>query len=630
MPDLFLLPQPRSLETLAGQRSLAAAGYIVLQAPEPASLLFSARRLQAVLREYAGVDWQLSAFSLGPEADRPEIILSISPELNLGEQGHNLLITPSAIRVEAKTAQGLFYGIITLVQIIQQAGKVLPCLKISDRPDFEQRGVMLDISRDKVPTLETLLNLVDMLAGWKINQLQLYTEHTFAYRKHGEVWAEASPFTGEEILQLDAFCRERFIELVPNQNSFGHMQRWLIHQRYMPMAETTGTYRTPWSVQQGPYSLCPTDPASLHFLAGLYDELLPHFSSPMFNVGCDETFDLGQGRSKEICERLGTGQVYLDFLLKIYEMVKARGHTMQFWGDIIIQHPELVPKIPQDVIALEWGYEADHPFDEHCAHFAAAGIPFYVCPGTSAWCSLAGRSENATGNLLNAAEAGLKHGANGYLITDWGDLGHWQAFPVSYLGLLAGAALSWSLETNRNIDFPSQLNLHAFRDEAGVMGRLAYDLGNVYRLTGLKRVNASYLFWLLQRPLDWTPPPELLPVWAKFPPPTAETLLETLEMVERIMLPLEQSRMRRGDAALIQAEYQLTARLMRHACQRGFYWIKADVPGKPTIAELDQDMQEIIEEYRRVWLARNRPGGLNDSAARFDALSLEYAALMGK
>ena len=90
---------------------------------------------------------------------------------------------------------------------------------------------MLDISRNRVPTMQTLLELVDLLASWKINQLQLYTEHTFAYRNHPIVWADASPMTGEEILALDAYCRERFIELVPNQNSYGHMTPWLIHDQ---------------------------------------------------------------------------------------------------------------------------------------------------------------------------------------------------------------------------------------------------------------------------------------------------------------------------------------------------------------------------------------------------------------
>src|SRR5690606_38528252 len=98
----------------------------------------------------------------------------------------------------------------------------LPCLELEDWPDFAQRGVMLDISRDKVPSLGTLRELVDSLARWKVNQVQLYMEHTFAYPGHDLVWKDASPLTGAEIRELDAWCAARHVELVPNQNSFGH------------------------------------------------------------------------------------------------------------------------------------------------------------------------------------------------------------------------------------------------------------------------------------------------------------------------------------------------------------------------------------------------------------------------
>ena len=57
---------------------------------------------------------------------------------------------------------------------------------------FPTRGLMLDISRDKVPTMESLRGMIDVLASLKFNHLQLYTEHTFAYTGHGAVWREAS------------------------------------------------------------------------------------------------------------------------------------------------------------------------------------------------------------------------------------------------------------------------------------------------------------------------------------------------------------------------------------------------------------------------------------------------------
>ena len=147
------------------------------------------------------------------------------------QQGYQLVITSGEVLIFARDPAGQFYARQTLRQLRRQFPSGLPCLEIRDYPDFPVRGVMLDVSRDKVPTMATLYRLIDMLAEWKINHLQLYIEHTFAYRGHEEVWRDASPLTPQEIRDLDHYCRERFIELVPNQNSFGHMERWLKHPR---------------------------------------------------------------------------------------------------------------------------------------------------------------------------------------------------------------------------------------------------------------------------------------------------------------------------------------------------------------------------------------------------------------
>jgi hexosaminidase len=619
MSDLTsLLPVPRHATVQTGVYPLAAGRLILLNAAAPQELWFSAGLIRRTLLETAGLDWEVTA-SWATPSELIGLTLRVDPAAALPSQGYTLVVDAVGISITARDAAGAFYGACTLVQMLQAAQAAgetgfLPCLYIRDWPDFSVRGVMLDISRDKVPSLETMYGLVDILAGWKINQLQLYTEHTFAYRRHPEVWAQASPFTGQDILALDAYCRERQVELVPNQNSFGHMARWLIHSRYSPLAELMGTFSTPWGhTMQGPFSLCPLDPGSLDLVGELYDELLPHFSSRMFNVGCDETVDVGQGRSKAACEVRGSGRVYLDYMLKVYREVKAHGRTMQFWGDIIVQHPELIPELPRDVIALEWGYEADHPFDEHGLRFAEAGIPFYVCPGTSSWCSVAGRTDNALGNLLSAAENGLKHGATGYLNTDWGDAGHWQMLPVSYLGFVMGAAYSWALDANRELDVAAALSRHAFRDGSGSMGRVAYDMGNVYKAGGLVPPNGSALFWTLQWPLQtirgYNVPPAALDGWR--------------EAIEGAIAPLGRARMACPDATLITHEYEHTAHLLRHACRRGLLALGQGDEGALR-RELDADMGEIIAEYRALWLARNRPGGLADSVALLERARTDY------
>ena len=607
MKDLLLLPRPRQTEERAGLHVLKKDALLLITGVETSTALFIGDTLLETIRNTTGLEWDLVRYSSVKELVRATI--TVDPAMNVPEQGYRLTIEPETIEIQARDPSGAFYGACTLSQIIRKCGKELPCVRIEDWPDFKTRGVMLDISRSKVPTMETLFALIDKLASWKINHIELYTEHTFAYRRHKVVWENASPMTGLEMMALDAYCTERFIDLVPNQNSFGHMERWLRHPEYAPLSEV-----------QGGNTLCPTDEGSLTLIEGLYDELLPHFTSEYFNVGCDET-QLGDGRSRAICEEKGQGRVYIEFLLKIHKLVTARGKTMLFWGDIIMRYPELVNELPKDIIALEWGYEAQDPFDEHSQTFAAAGIPFYVCPGTSSWISVAGRTENCVGNLLNAAKNGLKHGATGYLICDWGDLGHWQYLPVSYLGFAFGASLSWCVKSNEDMPLAETLSLRAFDDPTGHMGQLAHELGDAGTVTGLHIYNDSPLFSILQfhRLDDPAIVNEMKP----------DGLELAMTQIENAMAHLDKADMQCEDADLIRDEFLNAAALLRHACNRGDV-MKQLATGKTKddlgreIAELGESMAPIMEEHKRLWLSRNRPGGLDESLGYMQRLVEEY------
>ncbi len=373
-------------------------------------------------------------------------------------EGYGLTVSKSGITISFRETGGLRAAASTLRQLLREYGRRLPCLHIRDWPDFSRRGVMLDISRGRVPKLETLLDLAEKLSDFKINELQLYTEHTFAYQKYKSVWQSWGALTAGEIQILAARCRELGIDLVPNQNSFGHLRYFLADPRLKKLGELSEPYESggdaPSPATEGdeglattflrrPTTLAPNHPGTLPFLRGLYDELLPNFSSQFFNIGGDETWDLGKGRSKKLCEMKGKGHVYFDFIKKLHREVAGRKKKMLFWGDIILKYPALIRELPKDVIALNWGYESDHPFAKEAAQFAKAKIPFYVCPGTSTWQTIIGKHDNALANLRAAAKAGKKSGAIGYLNTDWGDGGHPQPLAVSWPMFAAstGAAL---------------------------------------------------------------------------------------------------------------------------------------------------------------------------------------------
>jgi hypothetical protein len=529
----------------------------------------------------------------------------------MGAQGYRLSIAPNRIEAAASQPAGVFYAAATFFQILRQCNGSIPCGTIVDTPDFPVRGVMIDISRSRVPTMETLYEMVDFLSDMKINHLELYTEHTFAYSRHRQVWEGASPMTGQEVRQLDAYCRARCIDFVPNQNSFGHLHRWLSLPGYRELAECPDGFAWPWGGRsEGPFSLDPSNPDSLELLEGLYTELLPCFSSALFNVGCDETFDLGQGKNRERCDRLGKGRVYLDFLLKIHGLVARHGRTMLYWGDIIMQHPDLVAELPREAVALEWGYEADHPFDEHGARFHASGVPWWVCPGTSSWNSIAGRTDNCLGNLRSAARAGLAHGASGFLNTDWGDNGHWQVLPVSFHGLAAGAALSWCLEANGESDFVRELDAHVFRDREGVMGALSRDLGNAYLRAGGRIHNRSPRFDVLLGAESAAAPGEL----------SAAPFAEARRWIETAAARLGSARMDRPDAALVRDEYAHTVRMLLFACDYGQALAEGSLKKDAVAGRLRKELRSLIAEYRILWAGRDREGGLSDSVGRLEKI----------
>lgn len=591
---LTLAPQPKRLTARQGVFDPSNARYILLDAEHPKEIIPAARQ--------TGLAWELTASPKAPK-NQTGLTIRLRDSAETEPEGYKLTIRPEGIEIISVSPVGAFHAASTLLQIIRQSNGPLPCLTITDWPDLPNRGVMLDISRDKVPTMPTLYRLVDLLAEWKLNQFQLYTEHTFAYHAHPTVWKDASPMTGEQIMELDAYCRSKFIELVPNQNSFGHMERWLKHDEYRPMAEHPYGGETAWGYRERPGGLCPTDRRSIPFISGLYDELLLHFTSRRFNVGLDETVDLGYGRSKAICKRLGTGRVYLDFLLKIHDQVTARGFHMMFWGDIIMHYPELIPELPTDITALEWGYENDHPFLANTARFRDSGVPFYVCPGASNWNSISGRTDNTIENIASSATAGLANGAIGMLNTSWGDNGHWDPLPVAYPGFLAGAMLSWNAKSDAKKTLAQALSLHAFNDPTGITGQALYDLGNLYKCFKKRTWNNTVQWQML------------------FKKPDDPAAIESVALAEvdafecrlkEITDSLAGAQPGAPDAGVTLAELRFVIDLLRLSATAARTRLGGQIP-----PDIRAQIELIKEQHREVWLMRNRPGGLQDSEKNF-------------
>jgi hypothetical protein len=461
--------------------------------------------------------------------------------------------------------------------------------------------------------MQTLRDLIDRLASWKVNQVQLYSEHTFAYENHAEVHSAASPFTANEIRELDAFCRERHIELVPNQNCLGHMNRWLLHDRYRDLAIRPDGFVDEWGIARKAMTLDPSNPASLALIRELLAELLPLFRSRTVHVGLDEAWELPRERLTE----------FLDWIATLRALPELEGREMLIWGDMLSHDNALLHELPAGVTVCEWGYDARHPFDERGRALAAAGVPFWVAPGTSSWLSILGRVTNAVDTCRNAAQAALAHGATGYLNTDWGDQGHLQQLPISEPGLAYGAAVSWCLETNTDLDLAEALSVHAYDDPTGELAAALLALGDAHLVVTPQFPNMSTLVLHLYFP-------QLTVGRGLTRGITTDELAALEQHLADARAAVERAKPARADAVLLVDEIHWSIDIVDLVTRDG----RARLAGDGTIGsvpsavrqEFASQLNELIDRYRRLWLARNRPGGLDDSVSWLLNLHAAYAS----
>ncbi len=542
----------------------------------------------------------------------------------LSNQEYVLKISNKEIIVVGHDFDALHYAKLSIKQLLEfsvSENLSVPCLSIRDFPNFERRGFMLDISRDKVPTMETLYQIVDYLASWKINEFQLYTEHTFAYKNHKTVWEEYSPMTAEEIQELDEYCKKRYIDLVPNQNSFGHMENWLEHDEYLELAECPTTCQTIWGPSKR-HSLDPTNPKSLDLMQELYAELLPNFSSDYFNIGCDETVELGLGRSSDTCRQKGKGRVYLEYLIALNNEANKLGKQTQFWGDIIVNHPELISEIPQNMIPMVWGYDKNFPAGKNLPKFKDAGLDYYVCPGTSSWNSLIGRNHNGFKNLRKAAQMGKQYDAKGYLNTCWGDYGHWQPLSVSLPTIMLGSAYSWNCtgESLTNLEF--QLNHYIFKDTTENTAKAILKLGNAYLKNNIPNGNGNAFHLMLFR-YKWT-----IDGHYQTRDLNTEGLFAAEAEINEALEILENAYPQCEDAEIVIKEIKQAANLAKHGINLGVARLIAKDKATENIpdnvkTELAEELRPLIKKHKELWIVRNREGGLHDSAGKLEKL-LDY------
>ncbi len=468
---MVLLPVPKKMEEKDGCYMLQLHNMIVIDASCEQGAVIYARMLKEEIRTWAGIELAVGR-GTGQTGD---ILLKTDP--TLGRQQYTLAIHADGAVLCAGSLDALGWAVQTMRQIVRQSAGLLPEVIIADEPDQKNRGFYYDVSRGRVLTLESLKWLADTMAFYKLNQLQLYVEHTYLFRGLTEVWRDETPLTAEEILELDQYCYDRGIELVPSLSTFGHLFKLLSTKSFGAFCEMPDLAGEAFSFldRMNHHTVNVSEPGAISLIKAMILEYMQLFRSDKFNICADETFDLGKGRSKALAEEKGIGSLYMDYILQLFGFLIENGRTPMFWGDIIVKYPELYARIPKQVICLNWGYCATQP-DREAKILHEAGAVQYLCPGACGWNTWVNKLNDSYENIRRMCSYARQYEAIGILNTEWGDFGHINQPVFSVPGMIYAAAGSWSQELLSYEEINRRISILQFHDTSG---RLLDILGRV-------------------------------------------------------------------------------------------------------------------------------------------------------
>ena len=625
---ISIIPQPRQL-TASGDRFRLERAHIVLADPRSGEDRFAAtdfgegfglkvrggRDRKAILIGLIGAQVIERAFR-----DR-----KVEVPANLNEEGYVLHAGKDGVVVGGASAAGTFYGLQTLKQLVRGEGReaYIQGVSVVDWPAMRWRGVSDDISRGPVPTMDYIKRQLRTFAAYKLNLHSFYMEHAFSSSAHPLIGPEGGSLTPAEIRELVAYAKSYHIELVPEQQTFGHLHKALKIEKYNSLAET-------------PYGdvLSPQQEGSYKLIADWYRELNDLFPSQFFHIGADETFELGQGQSREAARTRGVGVVYFEHLNRVRELLKPYNRKLIFWGDIALNHPDLIGSIPKDLLVANWDYAPRESYDSRIDPFKKAGLQQFVCPGVWGWNQIFPNVDNSSKNIINFVRDGQSAGALGMINTTWDDDGE-TLFEHGWYGIVLGAAASWQTGAVDQNKFDADFDWAFFGSEGDEFVKAIHALGSVNTTLGIRTSND--LFW--RNPFTTA--------FQADARANAEKIRQMRLSVETALESLLRNRQRaRRNASTVSAMI-LAAQRLDHLGRRAQtveklsreYWEaylnlgdrvrvrrlrRYASPIYNQLREMTEELAELRARYREQWLAENRPYWLDSVLARYDHAMSEW------
>ncbi|WP_213087062.1 glycoside hydrolase family 20 zincin-like fold domain-containing protein [Chitinophaga agrisoli] len=540
---------------------------------------------------------------------------------SIGQEGYVLVVNTKDRFIAANTETGLFYGLQTLKQLTR--GGWHTDVSIVDWPAYSRRVIFDDISRGPISTVPYIKKQIARMAELKINYLSFYIEHVVQPLSHPDFAPANGKLTIAQIKELSAYAANYHMQLIGSFQSFGHFEKILSLPQYHAMGESSSL-------------ISPRDPKARKFLADVIGELCGAFSAPWFNVNCDETFGLGKGRSKAYVDSVGVAKFYADHLKFLYDVIKQHGKQMMMWGDIALQHEDVLDMLPKDVIYLTWEYGDQPNFDAWTKPFAKRGLQFMVCAGILNSYRMFPDMAMAKANINGFFRQGKQDGATGAFTTIWDDGGAYL-FDADWYGVYMTADRSWNLDTAQNASFDQRYETTAYQTSNGQYVKALFKLMELRALPLTYNLNDQ----LWQQ--------EILPANGKKLILNNTSATAALALVEQAESDIAAAapRSHAADIAALQfaiSQYKLmiTTRLLLAGMVTEYTTATALMPANPqqasvkilacadTLQALTKRYQAAAACFKKAWLQENQPYWLNVVLEPYEKKSAALAQLEGQ
>ncbi|MCU0453514.1 MAG: beta-N-acetylhexosaminidase [Bacteroidetes bacterium] len=528
---------------------------------------------------------------------------------SLKEEGYVLTVGPDGVAVLGATPRGRFYGVMTLVQLMktEKRSVLVPSVEVVDRPLQKVRGITDDVSRGQISTIDDFRRIIRFLARYKMNTYALYLEDMLVFPGHPAIGRGRGALTLAELKELDAYARRHHVELIPIFQTLGHWENILLLPEYRHLAEFPGAH-----------TLNVSDERVFKLLDEMIGAVARHTSTAWFHMGADESWDVGLGANKGRVAASDIATVHAEHYHRVAAIIRKHGKRPMMYGDVILDHPAILPKLPKEMVVVDWQYWAGEQYPS-AVTFREAGVPYIVSPAVYNFTGPFPNYVHTLINIRNFALEGYRNGSMGLLTSNWNDNGGEALRALNVYGYAWTGELAWNPERADVDSFSAAFfNDHFGSVEAGTAARLAYTLlSNPLNLTTWNELWRHPMLPLRQAPLNYLWRIEGIRTTAPVVGPLVETIktkaIRNADHARYLSFIVELDRW-----FALKLEAAESIRRMASSPRPGSDRDSICAAALALSEQILPTLQALKEEFRSLWLTTNRPEGLEFLMQRYD------------